>query len=72
MEVISADLTIRDLKGRCPGSSIHQVKYALDQYDIQPRRRIGIIRLWSEEDVARVQSALKRIASRREVAGGTF
>lgn len=60
-----ANLTIRDLAQRFPGYRIHQIKYAVEEYGIDPRARCGIIRLWSEEDIARIAAALKRIAGRR-------
>ena len=64
-------LTIRDIKRLCPGFSIHQIKYAITEYDISPRARVGLIRIWSPEDVPNIKSALNRIASRREVFHAT-
>lgn len=57
-------LTLGDIARRLNASS-HRVKYAIEQYHIAPRMRAGIIRLWLEEDIARVASALARIASNR-------
>jgi len=42
-----------------------QVKYALDSYRIEPAGRVGILRVWSRDDVNRVVSALRRIAENR-------
>lgn len=46
-------------------TSKHQVKYAIDQYRIEPAMRIGIIRVWSEDSIPLIQSALSRIAANR-------
>ena len=48
-----------------PGASDSQVKYALDRYRIEPVGRVGILRVWSKDDVSRVVSALRRIAASR-------
>jgi DNA-binding transcriptional MerR regulator len=45
--------------------STHQVKYAVDQYRILPHSRVGIIRVWSEDDLPKIKSALARIAGNR-------
>lgn len=63
----STHLTIRDVAKAC-GVRTHQAKYAAAEYDIAPRLRVGIIRLWSVEDLPRFRSVLSRIAGRREVA----
>lgn len=57
-------LTLRDVAKTC-NVSYAQAAYAVREYDIEPRRRIGIIRLWNRDDVPRIQSALNRIAERR-------
>jgi hypothetical protein len=44
---------------------IHAVDYAIRAYGIQERRRVGILRLWSPDDVPAIESALRRIAERR-------
>ncbi|MCY2953779.1 MAG: hypothetical protein NTU53_17640 [Planctomycetota bacterium] len=66
---VEAALTITDvlraIRETQPGVSSSQLKYAINEYDIQPRHRIGIIRLWSPEDLPRIKSALNRIAGRR-------
>ena len=45
--------------------STHQLKYAVDQYRIEPVMRAGIIRLWSEDAIPLIKSALDRIAANR-------
>lgn len=45
--------------------SIHQLKYAIEQNNIEPVTRVGIIRVWSEENIPLIESALRRIAGRR-------
>ena len=67
MDTTPAVLTIRDIKRLCPGFSIHQIKYAISEYDIAPRGRVGLIRIWNPDDLPAIKSALSRIASRREV-----
>ena len=58
-------LTLREITRLCPGFRLHQVKYAVDEYGIAPHSRVGIIRLWTEDDLPRIKSALHRIAQRR-------
>ena len=43
----------------------HRAKYALTQYDIQPIGRVGILRVWREDDLPRIKSALTRISAKR-------
>ena len=45
--------------------STHRLKYAVDQYRIVPVGRVGIIRVWSEDQIPSIRSALARIASNR-------
>ena len=56
--------TLGQLANRVDATT-HQVKYAVDQYRIAPTMRVGIIRVWSEDAIPLIQSALKRIASKR-------
>ena len=66
MDVASPNLlTIRDVARAC-GVRVHQAKYAVAEYGIEPRQRAGIIRLWSEQDLPHIRSALARISARRE------
>lgn len=64
-ETTKTEFTVREVKEHFPGFSIHQVKYAITEYGIEPRRRVGIIRLWGEEDLPRIGAALSRIARRQ-------
>lgn len=45
--------------------SIHRVKYAIEQSRIAPTARVGILRVWSEQALPRIQTALNRIAASR-------
>ncbi len=45
--------------------STHRVKYAIDQYHIEPTTRVGILRAWTEDRIPLIESALRRIAARR-------
>lgn len=47
------------------GVSNHQLKYAIDQYRIEPTTRVGIIRVWSEEKIPQIRNALDRIAGNK-------
>ena len=44
----------------------HRLKYALDQYRVRPRMRVGITRVWTQEDLPRIKSALARVAANRK------
>ncbi len=57
-------LTLGQLARRL-GVSTHRLKYAIDQYQVEPRMRVGITRVWSEDDIPRMRSALARVASNR-------
>ena len=57
-------LTLGQLSERV-GRSTHRTKYALDQYGIKPAGRIGILRVWTEDSIPLVKSALRRIQSNR-------
>lgn len=48
--------------------SPHRIKYAIDQYRIAPTARVGIIRVWSEDSIPLICSALARIASNKKGA----
>jgi hypothetical protein len=60
-------LTIGEIAERL-GVSMHRLKYAIDQYRIVPDRRVGIIRVWSEDKLPLIESALARIAENRHGA----
>ncbi len=64
METSSRYLTIGDIADRLKVSR-RRLDYALVTYHIAPAFRAGITRLWSEDDLPRIQSALARIASNR-------
>lgn len=57
-------LTIRDAARRL-GVQVHRLRYAIDELDIQPKQRAGIIRLFGEDQLEQMRSALRRIAGRR-------
>ena len=48
-----------------PDVELHQLKYAIDRYRIAPITRIGILRVWSEDSLPLIKSALERIAASR-------
>lgn len=48
------------------GVSMHRLKYAINQYKIAPDRRVGIIRVWSEDKVPLIETALAKIAENSE------
>lgn len=57
-------LTLGQLAERLDVST-HRLKYALDQYRIAPAARVGIIRVWSEDAIPLIESALRRIAANK-------
>jgi hypothetical protein len=57
-------LTIGEL-ARHFNVSTHQLKYAVERYKIQPKTRIGIIRVWSADSLPTIKHALERIALNR-------
>lgn len=66
-ESVSADrrlLTLGQIAQQL-GVSIHRAKYAIESYRIEPVTRIGIMRVWSEDDLPRIKSAIARVASNR-------
>ncbi len=63
--VVQAFLTLGQIVERT-GEPPHRVKYAIDAYHIKPVMRIGITRVWSEDQLGAIRSALARVAGRRE------
>ena len=56
---------------RRTGSHIHQVEYVVRAREIRPASRAGNARVFSETDVERIASELRRIASlKREGSRG--
>lgn len=60
-------LTIGEIAERLD-VSMHRLKYAIDQYKIVPDRRVGIIRVWSEDKLPLIERALAKIAENRHGA----
>ena len=59
-------LTVGDI-ARAIGVPKHRVAYAIDESQIEPAQRAGIIWLFRLEQCPAIESALKRISDRREV-----
>ena len=59
-------LTITDLSRELRVKR-HVLKYALEESDIQPIQRAGIVRLWSREQIPLIQSQLDH--TKREAVG---
>jgi DNA-binding transcriptional MerR regulator len=57
-------MTIGELAERLDVST-HRIKYAIDQYRIKPTRRVGIIRVWSENAIPQIENALDCISRKR-------
>jgi DNA-binding transcriptional MerR regulator len=57
-------LTLGEISERL-GVSTHRLKYAIEQYKIPPTRRVGIIRVWSDDKIPLIQKALAQIAENR-------
>lgn len=60
-------LTLGDLEqdDRLDGYSRRQIDYAIQEHRIKPAGRVGIIRVWSEDAIPLIKSALARIAQNR-------
>jgi hypothetical protein len=58
-------LTTGDLHRLFPSIPKQRIAYALDIEHIEPKQRAGIIRLYAKGDLARIKSALIRVAGRR-------
>ena len=57
-------LTLGQLADRLDVST-HRLKYAIDQSRIKPRMRVGITRVWYEDDIPRIEAALARVAGNK-------
>lgn len=57
-------LTVGQIAERL-GVTSNRVSYAVAQYRIKPAGRVGILRVWSADDLPRIKSALARIAENR-------
>jgi DNA-binding transcriptional MerR regulator len=57
-------LTIREI-ARILGVPTSKLRYAIDAYNVEPKQRAGIIRLWSHDQLGAMKSALLRVAGRR-------
>lgn len=55
-------LTVGDL-ARLLGVQPHNVTYAISRYGPAPRRRIGILRVWHKDDIAKVRESLRTTGS---------
>jgi hypothetical protein len=46
------------------GVTNHRIKYAVERYKISPVTRVGILRVWSAEQLDAIKGALDRTARR--------
>lgn len=67
MQTASPLMTVGQLAAEC-GVPTWRLTYALKAADIPPVQRVGILRVWSAEQLPEIRAAVERIASRREVA----
>lgn len=65
MEAPKRHLTISDVAREC-GVRIHNVKYAAQEYAIAPAERVGIIRLWTPEQLPLFRAAFDQIGTIRK------
>ena len=54
-------LTISDLAAYT-GEPEHVINYAIKRYGPKPSQRLGIVRLWTEDDLPVLQDSIKRTA----------
>ena len=57
-------LTVREAARRL-GVKTHRLSYAIGVYDVEPRQRAGIIRLYAAEQLPTLAAAVRRCAGRR-------
>ena len=55
MEIMTLGQIARKL-----GVPDHRIKYVVDRHRIEPRRRVGILRVWDEDAVSRIEAALEQ------------
>lgn len=48
---------------------VHRIRYAVEEYEIRPDIRVGILRAWREESLELISAALRRIAANRSGGG---
>ena len=60
-------LTLRDIAHR-ENVKMHVAKYAIDSADILPVQRVGVIRLWSADQLQEISRAIARTSRKREGA----
>ncbi len=56
-------LTISDLASRT-GEPEHVVNYAVKRYGPKPSQRLGIVRLWIEDDLPAIRASIDRTAQK--------
>ena len=54
-------LTISDLR-RLTGEPAHVINHAIQRFGPEPKGRIGISRVWSNDDLPLIQESLRRTA----------
>lgn len=59
MTTINELLTLTEIARRL-NEVPHRVRYAIERYPVQPVQRAGIIRLFSEDQLPQIESALRR------------
>jgi hypothetical protein len=58
--------TVGDLRRiHFPRVQLHQLKYALSTYNIEPRARAGTLRLYHVDQLAEIRNALRRTTGMR-------
>jgi hypothetical protein len=65
---MQALFTIGDLRRRL-GVPLHRLQYAVDTHGPQPAKRIGIQRVWTEDQLPAIEESLRRTADRGKTAG---
>ena len=68
MQTASPLMTVGQLATECD-VPIWRLTYALRAAGIAPVQRVGILRVWSSDQLPQIRAAVERIASRREAIG---
>ena len=61
-------LTLSQLARRLNVSQ-HRVKYAIETHGVRPFTRVGIIRVWTEDAIPRIEEALRQISQNKRSRG---
>ena len=65
-KVFTIGYLLRHFRESRPSMTESQLRYAIESYRIEPQGRVGIVRVWAEDSLPLIASALQRISRRGE------